>query len=99
MDKERKIKEIQYQETYHLIRTLKRFNSDWKSYKLDASGCIINITTLGGKANFECYIDGWAFDNHILPALEKALQETLARKKEFLKIQIGEIDNILNKKK
>lgn len=99
MNHKRKIAEMQYQETFHIIKTIECFEKDWKHFTLDGSGCVVNITTLGCMAGFEAFIDGKAFDDYIRPALENALLATLERKKDYLNFQISEIDNILTKRK
>lgn len=98
MDAKRKLKELEYQNPYNILEAYKNYKKKWVRTTLAGSGIVIDFTCLGGRAGFECFVNGEAFDEFIRPAIEKALEKTLEMQMMYLDMQKGAIAAELNKK-
>lgn len=92
----RKLKELTAQTSLFLLTQLRSWKKGWSKSSLMGSGCFLNISVLGGETGFEAFIDGQAFDENIRPAIQKAMEETLRRKQEYLDYESRNIENELN---
>lgn len=97
MDYKRKLKELDYQSPYSIVEAFKRYEKKWERTSLVGSGIILDFTVLGGKAGFECFVCGEAFDEFIRPAIEQALKKTLETQLMYLDIQKSMINGALKK--
>lgn len=92
MDKfKRQYKESNAQRAFEQIQSLQAYKKNWSKSSLIGSGCFVNITALGGQVGFEAYVDGESFDMFVRPAIQQAMEHSLAKKKEFLESQIRSI--------
>lgn len=98
MDKfKRQYKESNAQRAFEQIQSLQAYKKNWSKSSLIGSGCFVNITALGGQVGFEAYVDGESFDMFVRPAIQQAMEHSLAKKKEFLESQIRSIEAELEK--
>lgn len=92
MDKfKRQYKESKSQRAFEQIQSLQAYKKNWSKSSLIGSGCFVNITALGGQVGFEAYVDGESFDMFIRPAIQQAMEHSLAKKKEYLESQARSI--------
>ena len=92
MDKfKRQYKESNAQRAFEQIQSLQAYKKNWSKSSLIGSGCFVNITALGGQVGFEAYVDGESFDMFVRPAIQQAMEHSLAKKKEYLESQARSI--------
>lgn len=98
MDYKRKLLELEAQSPWSILESLKQYRKKWKKGSLVGSGALLKFTVLGGKAGFECFLSGEAFDEHIRPAIEKALKHSLEMQLMYIDMQKGAINAEIGEK-
>lgn len=96
---QRKLKELNAQSPYSIIEAHNDYTRYLSKLDLFGSGCIINISLLGGQKTFEAFISGEAFNNIMRDAMQRAILETLRNNSEYLNMQLSTITSILSKNK
>lgn len=91
----RREKESKALETSTIIKVKQSWDKNWKNDIMYLSGCLLNISTLGGTRGFEAYIDGEAFDEFMAPAITQALNKTLEKRKSALIREVEIIEKLV----
>ncbi|MEG1289525.1 MAG: hypothetical protein RRY36_09510 [Bacteroidaceae bacterium] len=92
---ERKLKEIEAGSGFSISKCLEYFRVRWVKSSFMGSACFVNITFIGGKPSFECYINGESFDKFVKPAMEQAMKQTLEDKRMYLNMELSVLNREL----
>lgn len=103
MDKyKRKIKELEAQDAWNVRKTLEDYNKRWVNSLRHTchQTTSINISSLiqnGNYKNIEIYITGNSFADHVMPAIKKALEDTLRSQRHDMRFMVETLDKELTK--
>lgn len=92
MNIKRKLKELNYQNPWNILENYRTWKNRGAKIGATGSGIIVNVTSLGLEFGHECYITGETFNKYVQPAITKALEETLAQQRMYLKILDSQIE-------